>query len=78
MKSKETMKKLIIIALLLSPAALSAQGWVYHNVGDTIFDRDTIYYDHWWIDDWSDSNIVNLDCYAAERYGISVILITIV
>lgn len=56
------MKKLIIIALLLLPAALSAQGWVYHNVGDTIFNRDTIYYDHWWIDDWSDSNIVNLDC----------------
>lgn len=69
------MKKIIIITLLLSPIALMAQNWVYHNVGDTIFNRDTIYYDDWWIDDWSDSNLVAVHEFAdIPHYQASVVL----
>ena len=32
------MKKSILIAMFLLSTALWAQHWVYHNVGDTVFD----------------------------------------
>lgn len=48
------MKKLnlVILAVAMLPQIAVAQHYFYHNVGDTIRGRDTIYYYQWWNDNW--------------------------
>lgn len=70
------MKKTILIALFLLPTALWAQHWVYHNVGDTVFDRDTIYYYDWWKDEFPDytDSMSSLDCRACFSQEFNIFL----
>ena len=43
---------LVILAVIMLPQIAVAQHYFYHNVGDTIRGRDTIYYYQWWNDNW--------------------------
>lgn len=57
------MKKVILGALLLFGSLLplnsTAQHYVYHNIGDTIYGRDTIYHYQWWSDEFINPDTID-------------------
>lgn len=53
----KTIRMILIacMAIMMLPMRVDAQHYVYHNIGDTIHGRDTIYHYQWWSDEWFNS-----------------------